>query len=377
MAVQETFVDYYQLLNIQPTADASAIKAAISTKRRVWIKRQGSADPARRAEAEATVRHLREAEETLLNPQRRRQYDERLRTAPESATAAPGAESSDWMERAEAYLAQGNNTAAHRAACEATTVRGNDHRAWALRGQTSFLLGNGADAEFEYAEAIRLDPNVPDYHQDLGEVYGIQEKWPQAMREFTRVLQLDPRNPVAQTSIAQVYLNTDQAAKALEIMEGVVRENPGNEFFTFYLAAALEANAHAAMTHLTDGSFLATSEAQVQLLERTATRIAGLRINDPEVAQAIAELRRMAQAARDPMWVHSRNWQVYAIAVGALMCGTFGGLGSGSAGGIAASLLLFAPLTALIVYVYVQRHRKPTFAHAARQLAGQIVRRGA
>jgi tetratricopeptide (TPR) repeat protein len=375
--IEEALINYYELLQVPQTADAAEIKAAISAKRRVWIKRQASADAARRAEAEETVRRLDEAEGTLLDATRRREYDQRLAQQPTAAATSTAADGSgDWLDRARAYLEMGNPTAAHRAACEATTQRGSDHAAWAMRAHSSFLLGNPADAEFEFAEAIRLQPGQVEYHQDLGEVYGMQEKWQQALREFNTALQLSPGNPVARTSITQVYLSTHEARKALELMEAVVRENPDNEVFKYYLAAALDGAARESLTLLRDDSILATSAAQVVLLEEHADRMAALNLKDPEVRDSIADLRRLASAAQEMMWIHSSNWQAYAIALGVLVCGLFGGLGSSNGGAVALSLLVFAPLTGAVIYAYVMRHRKPTWEHAARVFQGDIVRRG-
>jgi len=374
--LEEALINYYELLQVSQTAETAEIKAAISAKRRVWIKRQASADSARRAEAEETVRRLDEAERILLDAARRREYDQRLAQQSTAAPPATADGSGDWLQRARAYLDIGSLTAAHRAACEATTQRGNDHAAWALRAHASFLMGNPADAEFEFAEAIRLRPEQAEYHQDLGEVYGMQEKWQPALREFNTALHLSPVNPVAQTSIAQVHLNLNQATKALELMETVVRDNPDNAVFKFYLAAALDGAARESLTLLRDDTIVATSLAQVALLEESADRMAKLNLKDPEVRESIAELRRLADTAQEVSWIHSDNWYAYAFALLVLTCGLFGGLGSGSGGGVATGLLVFAPLIGVVIYAYVMRHRKPVWQHAGQVFQGQVVRRG-
>jgi tetratricopeptide (TPR) repeat protein len=372
-----TFVDYYEILQLAQTADATQIKAAVSQQRRIWIKRQASADPKRRAEAEARVRHIDEAEQVLLNDGQRQAYDRRL---PQQRSAAsevvPQSDAADWLDRARAYLDMGNAGAAHRAAREATNQRGADHAAWSVRAYASFLLGQVSDAEFEFAEAIRIAPDEADYHHDLGDVYSMQEKWPQAMREFEIALRLSPGNPVTRTSVAQVLLATDQSQRALEIMEAVVKEHQGNDYFKYYLGAALEATARDAVTLLRDGTIIVTSEAQATKLEQHARRIDRLMLDDEDAKTAVAELRRLAAASREPMWVHSQAWQVYGIALLAALCGVCGGLGSGDGGGVAMALLLAGPFGALVAFVYVTRHRKPAYEHARRELGGQVLRWG-
>jgi tetratricopeptide (TPR) repeat protein len=373
-----TFVDYYELLQIAQTASLEEVKSAISHQRRIWIKRQASADPQRRAEAETRVRRLDEAERVLLSPAQRRDYDRQLpeRRGTDGRPEIGADSATGWVERARTYLDGGNVGAAHRAAREATNQRGGDHEAWYVRAHSSFLLGQVTDAEFEFAEAIRIAPEEPDYHHDLGEVYLQQEKWPLALREFEIALRLSPDNPVTRTGIAQVMLGTEQPARALEIMEAVVRDNPRNQSFKYYLGAALEAVARSSMTLLRDGSIVVTSATQAELLEHHANRIAKLRLVDEDASLAVAELRRMATDARQLMWIHSQSWQVYAFVLVALVCGMFGGLGSGSGGGVAFGLLVAGPLAAGVIYMYVARHRKPAYEHAAKSLGGQVARWG-
>jgi len=250
-----------------------------------------------------------------------------------------------------------------------------DHEAWSIRAHSSFLLGNLPDCEFEFAEAIRIAPDVPDYHQDLGEAFALQEKWPNAMREFERALTLSPNNPVAQTSIAQVLMNTDQSPQALQIMEKVNRENPNNDVFKYYLAAALDGAARESLTLLRDRTIIVTSAAQADRLEQYASRMESLRLSDPEVRDSVVELRRLATAGRSMMWIHSQAWRIYGFALFALLVGFCGGLGSGG-GGVALGLLVFAPAIFGLVYIYIKRHRKPSYEHAAVVLRGQIVRTG-
>lgn len=372
-----TFVNYYEILEVPQTADAAQIKAAVSKQRRTWIKRQGSADASRRTEAEGRVRNIDEAERILLTPARRQAFDDQL-----AAHIRSGArddvidQSSDWLDRARAYLGMGNANAANRAAREATTRKGNDHEAWSIRAHSSFLMGQPADAEFEFAEAIRLAPDEPDYHQDLGEVFGVQEKWTQAMREFETALRLSPGNPVARTSIAQVLASTGKRVSALKIMEGVVAENPDNNFFKYYLAVTLDGAARESLTLLTDDAVIVTSAAQANLLDNYAKRMEALQLDDEEVAESIIDLRRMASSGRKMMWIHGGAWQVYAFALAVLLCGFCGGLGSGDGGGIASAVFVTGPLAALLIFVYVKRHRRHSYEHAAKQLGGLIVRRG-
>ncbi|GIG62967.1 hypothetical protein Lfu02_73390 [Longispora fulva] len=359
----DEWVNYYEILQIAQAADVPAIRAAVSKERRTWIKRQASADPARRAEAELRVQQIDRAEQALLDAASRSAFDERLARQRSQPQAESTAGEGDWLERARAYMAMGNPGAAHRAAREATNLRGSDHEAWALRAQASFLTAQFPDAEFEFAESIRLEPENYDYHHDLGEVYSEQTKWAQAMREFDIALRLSPNNPVTRTAVAQIHLATEDAPKALVVMESVVSGNPDNEYFKYYLAAALEGVARQSLTLLRDGAIVATSEAQVQRLEQHADRIAALRLSDPDAAEAVRDLRRMAGASREMRWEHS-NVGGWITGLVILMCIGCGGLNSDGGTGTAMALLCALPLMAGLVYLYVHLHRKPAWQHA-------------
>lgn len=86
---QDTFVDYYELLEITPEATTVEITAALLTARRTWTRRQSqAADIARRQAAELRVRQLDEADQVLRDPTRRAQFDQ---FRAHRATQPPGA----------------------------------------------------------------------------------------------------------------------------------------------------------------------------------------------------------------------------------------------------------------------------------------------
>ena len=112
------FVDYYAILGLQRGATDEAIRNAIRSERRVWVKRQQAPKLERRQEAELRVLQLAGAEKTLLDPAARRAFDVKLDAyVPPTPTAGQGAVGADdWVIRAQEYLRSGNSAAAHAAA---------------------------------------------------------------------------------------------------------------------------------------------------------------------------------------------------------------------------------------------------------------------
>jgi tetratricopeptide (TPR) repeat protein len=364
----QVFVNFYELLQVTPTAAERDVRDAVRKQRRIWVKRQASADPIKRADADTKVRQIDAAEKTLLDPNRRWVFDQELANYHPPAAILDSQASSDLLERAQAYLEQGNASAAHTAACEVINQHGADDVAWYVRAHASFLMGQPRNAEYEFAEAIRLRPNDPGYHFDLGDAYAQQEKWPEALREFETALRLDPNNPQYRTAIAEVYCATDNASRALQIMERVVAEYPYDQSFRYYLAIALHDSAIEAMSRFPDGH-MPTTEQQVAIAEQQAYRIESLGLADPEVHEWVTGLRELAREARHPRWVHSGNLRYYVIAVLALLI-------IPALTGAPGVTILGLVIAAGVIWLYVHRHRKPAWAHRRTVLAHEMIEPG-
>jgi tetratricopeptide (TPR) repeat protein len=379
------FVNLYEILQVAQTAPEDEIRKAITKQRRQWVKRTSSADPARRTEAEARVRDIDRAEKVLLNRTSRAAFDNELANyRPPVPPAAGAADSVGWLDKARTYLQDENANAANYAAREALTLRGDDHEAWFIRAHSSFLLGNARDAEYEFGEAIRLQPQSGPYHYGLGEIYAAQEKWKSALSEYEQALRLDAGNPEYQTSIAQVYLMNEMAGKALDIMEDVVRRHPNNSAFTFYLAIALHDSALESLGEIKPlvfngqvvdaGGFAIISEAQANLVAAHADRIASLNVRSPEVGTMVAEMRQMVAEAHGMRWnlAGTKAWLIAFVVLGIIPL--FGGSSGGSPGVAVLGLLACAA----IITLYVLVKRRPFWRHRRKALSdmGRLLREG-
>lgn len=348
------FVNYYEVLQVARTATADDIRKAVTQQRRLWVKRQTSSDPSRRTEAEARVRDIDRAEKVLLDRSTRSAFDRELSDyrPPEEAQARDG--EGDWLDRARAYLAMDNPRAANYAAREAINLRGNDDAAWFVRAHSSFLLGNSSDAEYEFAEAIRLRPDNGLYHYGLGETYSAQQKWRSALSQYEEALRLEPGNPEYRTSIAQVYLQNDKSGDALRIMEEVVRAHGDNPAFKYYLAIALHDDALDSLgqirplvangTVIDPGGYFILSEEQADLMAKRATRIRGLNVDDPDIAQMVADIEKLVAESREVKcdYTNVGKWAVAVVIFGLIPF--FGGISSGSAGSVLMGVLVILGL---------------------------------
>jgi len=388
-------VDLYEALEVAPSADTAEIKAAISRQRRVWIRRQTSPDPDRRSAAEARVRAIDEAERVLLDPARRAEFDRQRRAR---ATGSAGAASPDpvgptrraadfpatsagrsagqsahspaeWRERALAYLAQGNPGAAHRAAERACAANPRDAEAWALRGRAALAAGDVAAAEEELAEAARLGAGGVDVRRDLGVVHVRRERWERAIAELEAVLAEQPDDPVARAGVATAYAHTRRNRAARRLLAAVMKQPPSDPEARDAVAAALYDTALESMARLRDGTYLPLSRRQVALAARHGRWIERLKPGDSVLQAQGSELVQLAKNAGKAHWLPSRNkrWYVLALVMAFVPSVLRGDIYSGNVAWL---------MCAVVVAIYVWRHRWPAWRLRRRELAKQIGSKG-
>jgi tetratricopeptide (TPR) repeat protein len=341
----DRFVDYYAILGIAPESGPDAIKDAIKEKRRVWNAKQNHPNPTTRAHAEQVMRDLNDAERTLLQTGSRGVYDRKRpqRLAASEAAVPAQADVGDWEDRIQYFIDNDNLIAAHRTAVEAVTRASGSSKAWTLRGQASALLEHYGDAEYELAEASRLDPGESFPHYLLGETYRMQDKWKSALDQFDRALSLDADNPMVITSKAAVFLANDRAATAVSLMEPVVKRFPDDEIYKFHLALAYHDDAISRLTPVpgTDTHVWTTAD-HITILRRAADRINKLGSPATEVREAVTQLRAFADEGEQVKWDLAAPNLYVAIGIMVFLC-SCGGISSGTNSipfGIFAGLLL-------------------------------------
>lgn len=293
------FVNFYKILDVQQQATEIQINEAIITQRRTWVKRQQAPNKDRQREAEDRVRQIDQAQKTLLNATSRRHYDQELASyRPPTPQAGPSLEGSqDWLQRATDFLVQGDPSSAAYAAKQATEQNGANHAAWALRANANTLLHNDQDAMFEFHEAIRIKPDEPDYHFDLGAFYEQRSNWTSALSSYQAASNLRPTVPMYQVAIASVYLNNDRPSLALPIMERVHNEHPDVEDFNVYYAWALNDSLIDCWTLLKDGTRIITKPEQITKTREMVGKAKALKFDEPGLRGNLEKNLKLANDA--------------------------------------------------------------------------------
>lgn len=352
----DEFVDYYLILTVAETVDAEAIKKAIREQRRVWNKHAGLPDPVKRTLAEKRIRDLAAAERELLDPARRKSFDERRRThRPTNATPSGGDTGTrDWLAMAREYFANGNPHSANYAAREAISVNGANHEAWSIRANASFQMGKFGDAEYEFNEAIRLQPDNSDYHFDLAEAFAAVGGWGKALASYELALRLSPGNPVYKTAIANVYIQNNDPQRALNLMEEVVRDHPELPVFQYYLALALHDVNLTKWGTTSANRWIIISEAQIAITREMSGRALKLNFDDAPLRASLEDNLRLANAAAETAWFHSN--------IGGWLIALVIGLGMIANNGIG------IPIVAVVIFGYFKTHNMPRWKHNSKQL---------
>ncbi|MEJ7599082.1 MAG: HEAT repeat domain-containing protein [Kofleriaceae bacterium] len=72
-------------------------------------------------------------------------------------------------------------------------------------------------------KAVAKNPRDPSGYEQLAEGFVAMQRFADAIAAYERVLQLDPRNAKAHFALAQLHIQGDNAAKAAELLRGVLR----------------------------------------------------------------------------------------------------------------------------------------------------------
>jgi len=181
--------DYYQMLGVTPSASAAEIRKAYALLARERHPDRFT-DPAEKRRAETAFQEITAAFNALMNPDRRREYDE-TRHRPQPRT--PEEVATDAFERAQPALEAGQLE-------EAITLL-----------QT----------------AVHHAPGEAAYHAALGRALGRVPAFArEAVQALERATQLEPRNAAAFADLAVVLARQGLKLRAQKALETALRLSP-------------------------------------------------------------------------------------------------------------------------------------------------------
>jgi tetratricopeptide (TPR) repeat protein len=167
------------------------------------------------------------------------EFLEQERKAKEEVGKAPA----DQRDAAKAKVTELSNqavtelTAAQKAAGEKDT---NQHIIWAKLAEAYDLAGRNDDAINAYQQAIAAKPDIPGYHNNLGNVQARSGKIDDARASYTKSAELDPANAAtAWRNFGISLYNAGRLKEAVEPLKKASELDPKNPQVWYLLGAAL------------------------------------------------------------------------------------------------------------------------------------------
>lgn len=242
MSNTEALLDnYYELFDIDMTADAATIERTIRTERKRWRQLTGSPDRDRAQNAERRMAQLEAAESTLLDDAARARYDAALSAQLSAPRTAPApAPTTDWAERARDYYQAGDIRNAFTAAKKGTDVTPENNLAWYYYVQTAIELKRLEEADFASSELVQRTPQLDVSHDLRGSVLDLMGRYREAEISFRSAARIEPGSAYYHGRAAWAVLDQGQIDKAVEEATALVARFPDDDYPLKVLRAAAD-----------------------------------------------------------------------------------------------------------------------------------------
>jgi serine/threonine-protein kinase len=198
----------------------------------------------------------------------RRDFDEALRLDPASTEAN--------LYRIYMLLSRGEKESARHGIANLLTGAANDWNVHMVAGIA--LRGDGMyeEALFQFNRALKLNPaNAAILYNHRARVFHYQNQIELAGDELEKGLALEPRHPLLRTSAGYQQMRLGNLSEAIEILEGVVRDDESLRIAVPTLALCyVQAGDRARAASLLKDDTLAAAEADSEMAYRLATYFA-------------------------------------------------------------------------------------------------------
>jgi serine/threonine protein kinase/Tfp pilus assembly protein PilF len=184
----------------------------------------------------------------------------------------------------------------------------NDWNVHMVAGITLRLDGMYEQAIDQFNRSLSLNPsNAPVIYNHRARVYQYQNQLELASDEIEKGLTLEPKHPLLRTSLAYQRMRQGDLPQAIEILEGVIRDDDSMRiaFPTLAMCYAMQGDRERAASLIEEGS-MAAAEADSEMAYRLATYFAV----DGDESEALHWLRRAIYLgnenypwfAKNPAW---------------------------------------------------------------------------
>ncbi len=173
-----------------------------------------------------------------------------------------------------------------------TLLAGYPHaaRSHQAMAENYFVLHRADEAQKEFEQALKLRPDTPNLHLELGQVFALASRWPEAEEQFRAESKRQPGNAEAAYRLGDALLHEGKAHEARSELEHANRLQPQMPETLYALGKATLLDGDAATA---EKSWLAllSIEKEGELAAQTHFGLAGLYRKQGKSAKAESEMQ--------------------------------------------------------------------------------------
>jgi tetratricopeptide (TPR) repeat protein len=235
------FVDYYQLLSLEPEWDTDRLRKALMDAFRGNQSRINAATGKKREEIEQRQTLIPQAKKILLDPDAKTKYDQELADWKRTASPVEVAAAADIPTLQELWklIDEGRYLDAVEGGKKLVKHTPNDYLAWEVYGRANYYRKDYRTAISAAEEAIRCNPQKAELYADAGEYLASDEQWDKAVLQLNRAIQLEPNNSGYKLNLANIYISHEVWPDAEALLNGVLSQEPANSTANFFMAIVI------------------------------------------------------------------------------------------------------------------------------------------
>ena len=318
-------MDFYRLLEVEPSASEEELRTAIRKARRLWNGRTANPNADIRAEAEQNVRAIAQAERILLDPAEREAYDRSLlhRQEPVQQEPRPSQVDDSWTQEADRLSRQQDWQGLLYLGQRVVSAQPDNALAWCAVGNAQYRMDNLSEAESSIRRSISLYPHDIAY-ETLGFICLDTDRAQEALRCFQEAARLDPKAVGYRVEQAEALRVLGRYDEAVRMAEEAYQADKSREWSrSIYFSCLNDRALNYTSYNRSSGRHLILNANQLAAVKRELPRLATL-ASGPKEQRAVEELRQMlAQAEQKRYDDHygSAIWWVIGFVIALLIPG--------------------------------------------------------
>ncbi|AFZ10114.1 heat shock protein DnaJ domain protein [Oscillatoria nigro-viridis PCC 7112] len=237
----DVFVDYYQLLSLEPGWDTDRLRKALKNAFRGNQGRINVATGKKREEIEQRQALIPKAQKILLDPDAKAKYDQELAEWKQTATPFEVAAAAAIPTLLELWqlIDDGRYRDAVEGGKKLVQHTPNDYLAWEVYARANYYCKEYRTAVSAAEQAIRCNPQKAELYADAGEYLAADEQWDKAVLQLHRAIQLEPNNSGYKLNLASIYIGHEIWADAEALLKGVLSQEPSNSTARYFMAIVI------------------------------------------------------------------------------------------------------------------------------------------